>query len=320
MRISVVIPTYNSSERLRTTIRSVLDQSIQPVDLIVIDDGSTDDTRQVCRSFGDDIRYYKVANGGQQAARNFGVEVATGDWIAFLDHDDLWQIGYLAELEAFYRNHIGFDLIFCNSRSNGEDGQRSISNRFTEFAPKGYWEALNANPGNRWDFLRHYDLSKFLRFHPVQPSVMTIRKSLYKKLGGFNPKMRGSSVEDFEFSLRAIRSSRGIGLLWKPLVTITRHAQNASVDGSKSAIDLVDCLLYALENHDMDAHEKRMVETELQRRLPNAIDGAFTLRQFTTVRRHHDAIGSSNSKLRFKYAISLLPKPLAQMCADRLTR
>lgn len=318
MRISVVIPTYNAAARLKLTLESVLRQTASPVDIIVVNDGSTDDTRDVCNSFGDRIQYFVQPNSGQQVARNLGVAEATGDWIAFLDHDDLWHPEYLAELQTFYSHYIGFDLVFSNSHSVGEGDQRGITDRFTQFAPPGYWERLDAKPEDRFSLLRHYDLASFLRFHPVQPSVMSISKRKYWMIGGFNPVMRGSSVEDFEFSIRAIRAARGVGLMWQPLVTITRHAENASVDGSKSAIDLVDCLLFVRSQPDIDPDDRRIIDAELQRRLPNAIDGAFTLRDFSVIRFHQKELQSPSLKIRFKCAIAYLPKPLAKLCADRL--
>ena len=118
-RISVVVPTYNASARLRRTIGSVLAQTVPPHEIIIVDDGSTDDTARVCASFGNAIVYLAVENGGQQRARNIGVGRATGEWIAFLDHDDLWEPDYLAEIQAFQAGHA-FDLAFCDSRTSRE--------------------------------------------------------------------------------------------------------------------------------------------------------------------------------------------------------
>ena len=91
LRFSVVIPTYNGFERLKTTIRSVLDQTFPAVEIIVIDDGSTDRTPGIAQVFPGRIRYERTANGGQQRARNHGVGLSTGNWIALLDHDDVWE-------------------------------------------------------------------------------------------------------------------------------------------------------------------------------------------------------------------------------------
>ena len=96
--ISVIIPTFNRAEFLKEAVQSVLDQDYfrrQDPDLafeiIVVDDGSTDATRSVIRSFAFDIRYFYQENRGVSTARNVGLQHAKGDFIAYLDSDDLWK-------------------------------------------------------------------------------------------------------------------------------------------------------------------------------------------------------------------------------------
>jgi glycosyltransferase involved in cell wall biosynthesis len=321
-RVSVVVPTYNASGRLKKTIESVLAQTVPPFEVIIVDDGSTDDTKQICANFGGAIVYLAVENGGQQRARNVGVTRATGEWIAFLDHDDLWDPEYLGELRAF-QERLEFDLAFCDSRTlrEGEDGDVILEGtRFTELAPSGYWRSMGVDPAERWSVLERYDYPHFLAFHPVQPSVLTIRAELFRALGGFDPRMRGVSAEDFEFELRAIRSAR-VGLIWRPLVTITRHAGNASVDGSKMAMDLVHCLRFAQKHHDLSPEENGAVEAELQRRLPHAMDGAFTLRRFPELCEYRALLAAKlDMRTRIKCGLARLPRSLANLCADALTK
>jgi glycosyltransferase involved in cell wall biosynthesis len=91
-KVSVVIPTYNRAGTVPRAIESVLAQSVSDFEVIVVDDGSSDDTGKVLgEMFGDRIRYYAQANQGASVARNRGVEEAKGEWIAFLDSDDLWE-------------------------------------------------------------------------------------------------------------------------------------------------------------------------------------------------------------------------------------
>jgi glycosyltransferase involved in cell wall biosynthesis len=322
MRISVVVPTYNAPARLRATVASVLAQTEPPHEIIVVDDGSTDDTKMVCAAFGKTIIYLPVTNGGQQRARNIGVERATGGWIAFLDHDDLWQPEYLAELAALQGAHA-VDLVFCNSLIVREEAAGAViidHNRFTRFAPTDYWRSMGVDTTGRWSVLERYGYSQYLAFHPAQPSVTTIRKDLFLRLGGYDMQMRGSSAENFEFEIRALQFAR-VGLIWRPLVTITRHDSNASVDGSKMAMDLVDCLNYAQQHHALRSEHRNAVAAELQRRLPNAIDGAFTLRRFQALRDYRALLAAApNLKTRIKCGIAQLPEPIASLCADIVER
>jgi glycosyltransferase involved in cell wall biosynthesis len=91
-KVSVVIPTYNRVANVQNGIKSVLAQTFSDLEIIVVDDGSSDDTGKTLREvFGGRIRYYFQPNQGASVARNKGVEVARGEWIAFLDSDDLWE-------------------------------------------------------------------------------------------------------------------------------------------------------------------------------------------------------------------------------------
>ncbi len=88
---SVVIPCYNAEPFLRETLESVLAQTLSPLEVIVVDDGSTDDSAAIAKSYGQPIRVIRQENQGESVARNRGMDVARGDWIAFLDADDVWK-------------------------------------------------------------------------------------------------------------------------------------------------------------------------------------------------------------------------------------
>ena len=98
IQISAVIPTYNRAHLIGPAVESVLRQTKQPAEIIVVDDGSTDDTREQVASFGDLVRYIYQANSGASAARNRGVREARSEWIAFLDSDDLWLETHLERM------------------------------------------------------------------------------------------------------------------------------------------------------------------------------------------------------------------------------
>jgi len=110
VKVSVVIPTYNRAELVQEAIASVLQQSYRDVEIIVIDDGSTDCTEQALKRFSSDIRYVKQENQGVNAARNHAVALAQGEYIALLDSDDLWREFKLAlEVSILDANpEIGF--------------------------------------------------------------------------------------------------------------------------------------------------------------------------------------------------------------------
>lgn len=95
-KVSVIIPTYNRQYIIVRTIESVLNQSKQDLEVIVVDDGSSDDTRGVVESLNDSrVRYFYKTNGGAASARNFGLSKTMGEYVAFLDSDDFWPENYL---------------------------------------------------------------------------------------------------------------------------------------------------------------------------------------------------------------------------------
>src|SRR3954468_20412746 len=88
--VSVIIPVYNGSNEIRRSVESVLAQSRRPAEIIIVDDGSTDGTAELVQGYGPAVRLVRQVNAGAAAARNCGARHASGDWLAFLDHDDEW--------------------------------------------------------------------------------------------------------------------------------------------------------------------------------------------------------------------------------------
>lgn len=111
-RISVVIPVFNGERFLGEAIRSVLSQTLPPYEVLVIDDGSTDGSASLAESFGPPVRVIRQDNRGEAAARNRGIECAKGDWVAFLDCDDVWKPEKLALQSTFLGQ--GIDCVHTN--------------------------------------------------------------------------------------------------------------------------------------------------------------------------------------------------------------
>ena len=313
MRTSVIVPTYNASDRLGRTIKAVLAQQCRPAEIIVIDDGSTDATAQTCRNFGDSIIYHCTDNGGQQAARNLGASIATGDWLSLLDHDDLWDPEYLAEVHSFVTSH-NIDVVWCNCRTLRETAQSAtvtVPDRFRQRAPAGFWQTRGIAPDEHWSVLQHYGWRDYLTFHPPQPSVTSIRRDVYQRIGGFDPRLRNNNAENMEFELRALRSSR-IGIIWQPLVSITDHTASAGADTNKTIVDVVALLEFVLQHHRLTTDETDAITEAIQQRLPRAISGAFAMRDFHTLRRYAATSKPSlDWKSRIKLVIARLPHSVA---------
>ncbi len=120
--VSAIVPVFNGASYVREALESILNQTHRPVEAIVVDDGSTDETAKVLDEFGPRIRRASQAHSGQSAARNRGVELATGRYLAFLDADDHWPVEKLAAQAAILEEDSECDLLFGHAEQFRQDG------------------------------------------------------------------------------------------------------------------------------------------------------------------------------------------------------
>lgn len=120
--VSAILPVFNGAQYVRQAIETILNQTYRPVETIVVDDGSTDETAKVLEQFGPRIRRATQAHSGQSAARNRGVDLATGRYLAFLDADDLWPVEKLAAQAAILEADPECDLLFGHAEQFRQDG------------------------------------------------------------------------------------------------------------------------------------------------------------------------------------------------------
>lgn len=113
--ISVIIPTYNRGKYIAQAIDSVLKQDYRPLEVIIVDDGSTDATREIVESYGSCIRYFYKDNAGSASARNFGVDKASGKFLAWLDSDDYYLPGKLTAQMNYLLQHPECELVFTQT-------------------------------------------------------------------------------------------------------------------------------------------------------------------------------------------------------------
>jgi glycosyltransferase involved in cell wall biosynthesis len=114
--ISVIIPAYNREAYVADAIESAVAQTCPPDEIIVVDDGSTDRTAEIARSYGKQVRCISQENQGTGVARNTGLKEARGSLIAFLDSDDVWLERKLEMQTAYLRTHPGTDMVFCRMK------------------------------------------------------------------------------------------------------------------------------------------------------------------------------------------------------------
>lgn len=197
-KVSVIIPTYNRAVKVRPTIESVLAQTLSDLEIIVVDDGSSDDTGKILLEvYGDRIRYYFQTNQGVSAARNKGIEEARGEWIAFLDSDDLWEKEKLEwQFKALERFAPQCGACYTDTRLYNHSETRTLF----QMAAKNYRH--EGTMGVNTEVLR-------LLVRPggagmvVCVSSLLARADMVRRTGGFNPNLRFSEESEFMFRLAA---------------------------------------------------------------------------------------------------------------------
>lgn len=210
--ITVVIPTYNRADWLPATVGSVLQQTRPADEVLIVDDGSTDRTAEVCAAFPAPVRYVRQENAGVSAARNRGVREARGEWVAFLDSDDLWEPAklevQLAALEA--TPEAGWSITGC-VLVDGDDrpvpGTRGLESAVPVFrelgrSPRelfaqGLREVTLDGPGTRHTLFTGDVFGLLFYGNVVLPSAAMVRRDLFLQTGGFDESLR--VAEDTEF-------------------------------------------------------------------------------------------------------------------------
>ena len=195
-KVSVIIPCYNGADELPRAVDSALSQRGCEVEVIVVNDGSKDNSREVIDAYGDRVRGIHQVNSGLAATRNNGIEAATGEWIAFLDHDDYWLPEKLSlQLEA--ANRTGFDIVYTNAKNFGDVDRVAH---------------LRSNPDEmlEGDLFQPLLLDNFI----VVSSTM-IRRTILQSSGGFDAAL--GVVEDWDLWLKLSAKDAKFAVVREPV-------------------------------------------------------------------------------------------------------
>jgi GT2 family glycosyltransferase len=200
--ISVVIPTFNRSGLLVEAIESVLRQTHPAREIIVIDDGSTDDTPQALARFGPRVTCQRQQNSGQAVARNLGIKLASGDFVAFLDSDDLWVERRLELQLAALTRQPQLDFLFgLEAKFDAE--QQSEACEIQDPEVRARLLALDGEVPSALELL--------LRENVVPTSTVLVRRSCCLAIPGMDPTIQ--PVEDYDFWLRLARQGARFGFV-----------------------------------------------------------------------------------------------------------
>lgn len=208
-QVSVIIPTYNGSRFICQTVESVFRQSYPDYEVIVVDDGSSDQTGEVLEPYLDRIRYYHQPNQGVAAARNFGLEVARGNYINFLDHDD-WLLPQKLALQVdIFEKQPSVGMVHSGWRRVNQWGES-----LTDIEP--------------WHESPKLDLLEWLQRMPILLSAMLLRREWVEEAGGFDTGFKQACDVDLIQHLALI----GCQTAWVHQVTTCyrQHSKNDSLN------------------------------------------------------------------------------------------
>jgi glycosyltransferase involved in cell wall biosynthesis len=188
--ISVVVPVYNACRsdagHLLEALESIYQQTYRRIEVVIVDDGSTDQTPELCKQFlathvGMPIRYCRKANGGQSSSRNLGVAVSRGEWVSFLDQDDVWFRDKLERVVPLLGEDV--DLVYSDADTIDDRSRRGLIGLH-----RNYYFGLPHLKETLEDVL-FTDVF-------VMPGLMTVRRDLVRKVGGFDESLSGYEDDD----------------------------------------------------------------------------------------------------------------------------
>lgn len=282
--VSIVIPTYNHADFLKSAIRSVLDQTLMDWEAIVVNNHSEDDTEQVVDSFNDDrIRLVNFRNHGVIAAsRNHGIRLAKGDYIAFLDSDDVWYPEKLSRCMAKLCD--GYDAV-CHAEL---------------WTKEGWSRKVQYGPERRTTYQ-----SLLYDGNCLSTSAIVVKRTALDRTGGFDEDRGMVTAEDYELWLRLARSGSRIGLIDDILGEYRLHDGNQS----KAVMRNHQAELAVLRKHFAENMERGRFRWREKRRLAISYYGAA--RGMQAEGGHADAM---RLLLRSWMAYPFIPKQYVAAC------
>jgi GT2 family glycosyltransferase len=220
---SVVIAVWNGAATISRAIESVLGQSRPPHELIVVDDGSTDDTAATVARYGGGVRYVFQTNAGVSAARNRGAAMASGEWLAFLDADDWYYPDRLRWHAEFIERDPGLDFLTGDYEYRRLDG--SLISRSMDITEAGRRLLAKAR-GRREVVMEAAEMAEFIENHFGDTHTLSVRRATFQQLGGYP--LGRQVCEDVNFLIRLCAVSRRVGVVCEPMAVYLIHERSAT--------------------------------------------------------------------------------------------
>lgn len=314
--VSVVIPTYNRANLLPATLDAILAQTSPPMEIIVVDDGSTDNTASMLDAYAPRVKYRRILNGGDLVARNAGLALAQGELVAFCDSDDLWRPVMLEQTLALWQAEPQLRASFTNFQILRDSTWQS-SDKFAD-APEGFWVGLRS-VGEGLAVFDAPIVERLVQFQPCFPSCLVVETAFLRGIGGWDESVGRIVGSDFATMLR-LAEYAPIGVVQKPMVGIRKHRDNHS--GDVQAMNLGDAAIleHVLARRPSLQPLSVPITKSIAARRAQALDTAFARQDFEAVRRIYALLppqGRGGLRL-IKHAAAALPHPLGRAAGAAL--
>jgi len=316
--ISVVVPTYNRADLIRETLDAVLSQSLLPDEIIVVDDGSQDDTPGVLAGYGARVSVVRIPNSGELMARNTGLRLARGRLVAFCDSDDIWLPDFLAVMSTQWQAEP--NLRACYSDFYILQGGSVLAQSKFEAAPVDFWSGLRIN-GLESGVFDGPIAERLLMFQPFFPSCMMVDREAFMEQGGWDEGVSRIVGCDFATTLRVV-ARPPVGVVRRALVHVRKHTNNFSSDTEKMNLGDARVLEHVLSTRPELATLAPAIRVSVAKRRAAALDSAFARGDFAAVGEINRLLprGIRSPKQVVKCAISMLPSRLARAAASVVSR
>lgn len=317
MEFSVVVPTYNRADLLPATLESILGQTLPPAEVIVVDDGSVDDTEVVLNRYGPAVRAIRIDNSGDLVARNIGLRAARCPLVAFCDSDDLWRADFLLTMAELWRAAPTMTGAYANFVLVRDDIWEA-ADKFAA-APPGYWDGLR-QVGAGLAVSDQPMVDRLIRFQPFFTCGMTVNRDRFLAAGGWDESVSRIVGCDFATALR-VAEHPPIGLVMRPLVGVRKHGGNISGNVQKMNLGDARILEMLLTSRPSLDPYRDLIRASIARRRLDALDTAFARGDLDAVRTIRDLLppGAGSLKTRIKTMVAALPPVIRAPVARLLT-
>jgi hypothetical protein len=314
--VSVVIPTYNRAALLRATLDAILAQTCPPLEVIVVDDGSTDATPAVLAGYAPRVRAIVQDNAGDLVARNTGLRAAGGELVAFCDSDDLWRPDFLAGMLALWTAAPATRVAFSDFVLVRDD-RWATAGKFGA-APAGFWDGRRM-VGEAIGVFDAPIVERLLRFQPFFPSCLVARRAFFLELGGWDEGVSRVIGCDFATAL-LLAEHTPFGVVDRPLVGIRKHAGNISADVQAMNLGDATVLEHVLATRPSLAPHAPAIRASIAGRRADALATAFARHDFAAVRAIYRQLPPERRAggVAIKHIVACLPVPLREAAARAL--